>query len=138
MKAKLEKTRQNQDGGKINGRRARKRRTGIVSGGKQKATLIGTPDYIAPEIINSVSWSNYSIDWWSLGVMAYELLVGARPFCANSIEEVIENITNFAIEWPEVGEEEGMISEQAKGLICQLLNKNFLERLGAKGVSQIK
>jgi serine/threonine protein kinase len=35
------------------------------------AKIIGTPDYIAPEIINQTSINNYSIDWWSLGVMAY-------------------------------------------------------------------
>lgn len=65
--------------------------------------LIGTPDYIAPEIINQTSFSNYTIDWWSLGVMAYELIIGTRPFCADTIDEVIDNITNFNIEWPEVG-----------------------------------
>lgn len=35
--------------------------------------------------------------------MAYELLIGTRPFCAESIDEVIDNITNFKLEWPEVG-----------------------------------
>ena len=59
--------------------------------------LIGTPDYIAPEIINQTSYSNYTIDWWSLGVMAYELIIGTRPFCADTLEEVIDNITNFNI-----------------------------------------
>ena len=47
--------------------------------------LIGTPDYIAPEIINRISTKNKSVDWWSLGVLAYELLIGTRPFCANTI-----------------------------------------------------
>ena len=118
------------------GSQKRGRRAGIVTGSKKK--LIGTPDYIAPEIINGVSWSNYSIDWWSLGVIAYEFMIGARPFCADSIEEVINNITNFTIEWPEVGYDEGMISPQAKDLIDQLLSRNYVERLGAEGVNQIK
>ena len=48
--------------------------------------LIGTPDYIAPEIINKTSIDNKTIDWWSLGVIAYELLVGVRPFCGYSVD----------------------------------------------------
>lgn len=70
--------------------------------------------------------------------MAYELIIGTRPFCAESIEEVIDNITNFKIDWPEVGDEEGMISFLAKDLICQLLNKDFMHRLGANGADEIK
>jgi len=35
--------------------------------------------------------------------MAYELIVGTRPFCGDSIHEIVDNITNFNIEWPEVG-----------------------------------
>jgi len=42
--------------------------------------IIGTPDYIAPEIITGASTSNYSIDWWSLGCIAYEMIVGFPPF----------------------------------------------------------
>lgn len=67
---------------------------------KNKVRLIGTPDYIAPEIISGESLDNLSIDWWSFGVIAYEMMVGCRPFCADSIDEIIENITNLNIEWP--------------------------------------
>jgi serine/threonine protein kinase len=48
----------------------KKRRTAIMST-RNRAKLIGTPDYIAPEIINRTSINNFTIDWWSLGVMAY-------------------------------------------------------------------
>ena len=65
--------------------------------------MIGTPDYIAPEIINNCSINNKSLDWWSLGVLAYELMIGTCPFCGESVDEVIDNILSFNIEWPEVG-----------------------------------
>jgi len=70
--------------------------------------------------------------------MAYELMIGTRPFCANTIEEVIDNITEFNLEWPEIGYDEGMISPEAKDLICQLLNKDFMTRLGSEGANQLK
>ena len=122
----------------IQKRRALKRRTALCKRHANKTVLIGTPDYIAPEIINQVSISNKSIDWWSLGVMAYELIVGTRPFCADTIEEVIENIKAYNIEWPEVGFDEGMITPNAKDLIEQLLNQDFVNRLGANGAKDVK
>lgn len=66
--------------------------------------IVGTPDYIAPEIINGESLDNLSIDWWSLGVIAYEMMVGCRPFCAKTVDDVISNIENFNIQWPEIGD----------------------------------
>lgn len=70
--------------------------------------------------------------------MAYELIIGTRPFCAETIEQVIDNISNFNIEWPQVGSEEGMITAEAKDFITKLLNKDFSQRLGANGAGQIK
>jgi serine/threonine protein kinase len=54
--------------------------------------VIGTPDYMAPEVIQGKSLVNPTIDWWSFGVIAYEMLVGCRPFSANSVEEILANI----------------------------------------------
>ena len=115
-------------------KRKKKRRVAGFWGSKDKAKIVGTPDYIAPEIISQMPTDNYAADWWSLGVMAYELMIGARPFAADTIEEIIENVTNHNIEWPEIGEEEGMISSVAQDFICQLLNPDFANRLGSNGV----
>lgn len=53
---------------------------------KEGRKLIGTPDYMAPEIIEGTSLVNPTIDWWSFGVIAYEMIIGCRPFSANTIE----------------------------------------------------
>ena len=79
-----------------------------------------------------------SIDWWSLGVIAYEIITGCRPFCAETLEEVIDNIRTHNITWPEVGDEDSMITHNAKDLIEKLLDRNFKSRLGAEDVDDIK
>jgi len=46
---------------------------------------VGTPDYIAPEIINGVCANNNSLDWWSVGIILYELIAGIPPFNDSSV-----------------------------------------------------
>lgn len=72
------------------------------SGDEHKPTLIrliGTHDYMAPEIINNISRTNRSIDWWSLGVMLFELLTGLLPFNDDSIDKIHENIVKCRVPW---------------------------------------
>lgn len=71
---------------------------------------MGTPDYIAPEILNGISTQNPSADYWSLGVIMYEMLCGIPPFNDESIEKIFDNILNLRIEWPAIGEDENSIS----------------------------
>lgn len=54
--------------------------------------IIGTPDYIAPEIISGKSTEHKSLDYWSMGVIMYEMLVGFPPFNDLTVDKVFENI----------------------------------------------
>ena len=47
-----------------------------------------------------------SLDWWSVGVILYELLVGLPPFNDDSVEKIFQNIVNLKIEWPSIGYDE--------------------------------
>ncbi len=64
--------------------------------------LIGTPDYMAPEIIDGISINNYSIDWWSLGVVLFEFLCGIPPFNDDTVEKVYDNILKLRIPWSDI------------------------------------
>lgn len=64
--------------------------------------LIGTPDYMAPEIIKGVTIKHPSIDWWSVGVIMFELLTGFPPFNADTVEKIYDNILNLRIPWDSI------------------------------------
>ncbi|KAM3131361.1 hypothetical protein pb186bvf_016543 [Paramecium bursaria] len=105
----------------------------------QKRRIVGTPDYIAPEIIKGISTSNNTLDFWSLGVILYEFLVGIPPFNDDTVDKIFSNIVESKIEWPEIGEDpETQISERAFDLMKQLLNPDFKQRLGHDGTEKIK
>jgi len=69
---------------------------------KKQKRLIGTPDYMAPEIIEGISINNFGIDWWSLGVILFEFLCGIPPFNDDSPEKIYDNIMNRRIPWDQV------------------------------------
>lgn len=95
---------------------------------------LGTPDYIAPEVLLGVEHGK-EVDWWALGCVLYELICGVPPFNGNSIEEIFNNILAHSIQWPTAG-----MSAEAKDLIEKLLNPNPEHRLGfgPNGAEQVK
>lgn len=88
---------------------------------------VGTPDYMAPEILQGKTSTAKSIDIWALGVVLYEMLVGIPPFCSTCQDEVRTNILSVNIEWPEVGED---ISHEAYDLISKMLKTKQSDRIG--------
>ncbi|KAG0188912.1 camp-dependent protein kinase catalytic subunit [Apophysomyces sp. BC1034] len=86
-------------------------------------TVCGTPDYIAPEIIRSKGYSK-AVDWWSLGVLIYEMLVGKPPFVDKSPVGLYEKILDCRVPWPET------MSDVVKDLLMGLLTPDVSRRYG--------
>jgi len=110
---------------------------------KLKARVVGTPDYMSPEVLSGNFQRHVSIDWWAFGCMVYEFVIGVPPFNADTKEQIFQNIKDYAtgefeIDWPSIGYDEGQMSPQMYNLIKKLLNPNWKERLGSSGVDEIK
>ncbi|ESN99204.1 hypothetical protein HELRODRAFT_189030 [Helobdella robusta] len=83
--------------------------------------VFGTPEYIAPEVILRQEYGK-PVDWWSMGIILYQFLVGCVPFTGNSPEEVFSEIVTGEIDWPE--EEEFKVCDDAVDIIESLLIKD--------------
>ena len=73
---------------------------------KGKKRIIGTADYIAPEVVSMQGTATFLVDYWAVGIILYECLTGKLPFNAQTEQEVFRNILNMPIVFPEVGFEE--------------------------------
>jgi serine/threonine protein kinase len=94
-----------------------------------KHKLLGTPDYISPEMITGASERAESMDWWAIGCILYEFIIGIPPFNDDTVEKIWDNALNLRIQWPSVGYEEGCISPEAKDLIEKLLTIDVNKRI---------
>lgn len=95
----------------------------------------GTPEYIAPEVILGQGYGK-PIDWWSMGIVLYEFLVGCVPFFGETPEELFAHTVNDDIEWP--AEDDWPVQEEAKDIISSLLQQNPRDRLGTGGPHDVK
>ncbi|KAH9489184.1 hypothetical protein Btru_057788, partial [Bulinus truncatus] len=95
--------------------------------------ILGTPDYLAPEILLQKP-HGFAVDWWALGVCLYEFLTGLPPFNDETHEAVFENILTRNITWP-VGEE--ALSDQARAAVDGLLTNDPDRRPAAKEVKSM-
>ncbi|CCF32785.1 serine/threonine-protein kinase nrc-2 [Colletotrichum higginsianum] len=100
-------------------------------------SFVGTEEYIAPEVIKG-SGHTSAVDWWTLGILIYEMLYGTTPFKGKNRNATFANILREDIPFPDhAGAPQ--LSNLCKSLIRKLLIKDENRRLGAKaGASDIK
>jgi microtubule-associated serine/threonine kinase len=97
--------------------------------------VFGTPEYIAPEVILRQGYGK-PVDWWSMGIILYEFLIGCVPFFGETPEELFGHTVNDDIEWPDA--EDFEVQDEAKEIITLLLQQNPLDRLGTSGALEVK
>ena len=97
-------------------------------------SCVGTAYYVAPEVLKKKGYGK-EIDWWSLGVIFYEMLIGYAPFCSKETNEVCYKVLHFEnfLSFPD----KVKISFYAKDLILKLIT-NTNSRLGKNGSEEIK
>ncbi|KAG9394240.1 cyclin-dependent kinase protein [Carpediemonas membranifera] len=99
----------------------------------RKFSVVGTPEYLAPEVLLGEGHS-YPVDWWALGVLMFEMLFGVPPFTAPDRDTIFELITSAQLEFPYGAELDA--SPTAMDLMTRLLDKNPGDRLGSVGDGQ--
>ncbi|CAO3651297.1 unnamed protein product [Mucor hiemalis] len=92
-------------------------------------TVCGTPDYLAPEIILSKGYTK-AVDWWGLGVLIFEMVVGRAPFVDKNPVNLYQKILECRVDWPED------ISPELKDLLQNLLTSDLETRFASEEVMQ--
>jgi serine/threonine protein kinase len=100
---------------------------GTASERKNAETFCGSPNYMAPEIVNHLPYTK-AVDWWSCGCIIYNMVTGQPPFKSQTREELFKRILSYPLEWPT------KVSKPCAELCEGLLNKDPLKRLQGTAV----
>lgn len=97
-------------------------------------SFVGTEEYIAPEVI-AAQGHTAAVDWWTLGILIYEMIYATTPFKGQERNDTFANIRLLPVQFRDTPK----ISSAAKDCVTRLLDKNERARLGSKsGASEVK
>ncbi|CAM9607588.1 unnamed protein product, partial [Heterosigma akashiwo] len=96
-------------------------------------SIVGTPYYMAPEILERERY-DHNVDWWAMGVLVYECCLGYVPFGGDSLPAVFAAIRQAQIEWGPLQALDPILTS----MVQQLLEPDPNKRLGSKSTDEIK
>ena len=97
----------------------------------QLTTFCGTAEYIAPELLRGHKYGA-SVDWWSFGILLYEMMGSRTPFYQKNRKVMFRNIMNQHPDFP------NDFSSPSEAVLRRLLHKEPSGRMGTKGAHEIK
>lgn len=103
----------------------------FLQGDDTTNSFCGTAEYLAPEILE-MKGHGFSVDWWTLGILLYEMVTGRPPFMHKNHHQLGIMIKHSKIVFPDPVKHKIHMSEDMKDLIIGLLHRNQNERLGSK------